>query len=58
MESQQAHIEGIERFNALKEEAVLAELNADAPATDTELDVDVDADIEVSEIILEDSEEV
>jgi hypothetical protein len=58
MESQQAHLEGIERFNALKEEAVLAELNADAPATDTELDVDVDADIEVSEIILEDSEEV
>ena len=61
MESQQAHLEGIERFNALKESEALAEIESDVelPTVDTDanVDVDVDADIEVSEIILEDSEE-
>lgn len=62
MESQQAHIEGIERFNSLKESAVEAELEIEAPTTDIDTDadanIDIDADIEVTEIILEDSEEV
>jgi hypothetical protein len=56
MENQQAHLQGIERFNALKDPAT-ADLDTEVPATDTELDVDLDADIEVTEIILEDHEE-
>ena len=59
MESQQAHIEGIERFNALKDPAT-AELEIEPiidTDTDTDINVDIDTDIEVTEIILEDSEE-
>jgi len=62
MESQQAHLEGIERFNALKEsdgtEVAPIEIDMDLEvSTEIDLDVDIDAELEVSEIILEDSEE-
>jgi hypothetical protein len=60
MESQQAHLEGIERFNALKESEVVDPLATDAELeinTEVDLDVDIDADIEITEIVLEDREE-
>lgn len=59
MESQQAHLEGIERFNALKDPAAEADTEV-AINTEVEVDadIDIDADIEVTEIILEDNEEV
>ena len=58
MESQQAHLEGIERYNALKDPAAAVEPGEELPVNvDLEADIDIDADIEVTEIILEDSEE-
>jgi hypothetical protein len=58
MESQQAHLEGIERYNALKDPVAAVEPGEELPANvDLETDIDIDADIEVTEIILEDSEE-
>lgn len=58
MESQQAHLEGIERYNALKDPAAAVEPGEELPANvDSEADIDIDADIEVTEIVLEDSEE-
>lgn len=58
MESQQAHLEGIERYNALKDPATAVEPGEELPVNvDLEADIDIDADIEVTEIILEDSEE-
>jgi hypothetical protein len=59
MESQQAHLEGIERFNALKDPAAEADTEvAINPEVEVDADIDIDADIEVTEIILEDNEEV
>lgn len=58
MESQQAHLEGIERYNALKDPVAAVEPGEELPVNvDLEADIDIDADIEVTEIILEDSEE-
>jgi hypothetical protein len=58
MESQQAHLEGIERYNALKDPVAAVEPGEELPVNvDLETDIDIDADIEVTEIILEDSEE-
>ncbi len=59
MESQQAHLEGIERFNALKDPAAEADTEvAINTEVEADADIDIDADIEVTEIILEDNEEV